>query len=208
MTFWERFSKDRTRAITVGDLYGQLDELIVWLRQEPPTVEACLEMRLTTFDCLGRCVESVTEEHTLLECQDVTLDVFTQGILSGLSQGYLVGLCQGPEGQPVADNPHLDSDQIRLLPPLISPAESLATVFTKLQNSLNRTIETAAAEWQNLATEDLELLAEYGQHQNLSTLEEAAQLFKQPAFQEFLLGTFKGGFAIGLIRSSLAHRRG
>lgn len=68
--------------------------------------------------------------------------------------------------------------------------------------------EVAQGEWATMPTDDLQLLAGYGKHQNLHTGDEAQALAGHSSTEqtEWLMATFKAGYAIGMADAAIIAR--
>jgi hypothetical protein len=77
-----------------------------------------------------------------------------------------------------------------------------------LWENLDRVLETGDSQWRQAHIDDLQLLSGYGKHENRHSLEEGEALQAQSAGQDsafpaFLLASFKGGYAMGVVDAAV-----
>lgn len=77
-----------------------------------------------------------------------------------------------------------------------------------LLSGMDKAREVARDQWVGMPSDDLQLLAGYGKHQNLQTGDESRALVGKPPQEgaEWLMATFKAGYAIGLVDAAIMAR--
>ena len=126
-------------------------------------------------------------------------DTLRQAALAALQGGMMCGALDGllmlAAGQVVSDAS-------------VTVPASLEGKRDLLVAGLVKVREVAQGEWRTMPTDDLQLLAGYGKHQNLQTGQESQALVGRPADEQatWLMATFKAGYAIGAADGAILAR--
>lgn len=177
---------------TVLDLYTQVADL---LENLAVTLASAEELRRDSLDLKHKLLPTVDGLALRLaaqEARDLTLAALTGGMFSGALDGTLLF----SHGQRVSQ-PQLESG----LPYLAQPSRIL-------WDNLDRVLETGDSNWRQGHVDDLQLLSGYGKHENRNSLEEGEAMEAQTRgdrsqFQAFLLASFKGGYAMGVVDAAV-----
>lgn len=122
---------------------------------------------------------------------EAAADAVRQASLAALQGGMMCGVLDGLvmlcASQTVADAPVPVPAQLEGKRDLMNAGLAAAR-------------EVAQKDWNGMAMDDLQLLAGYGKHQNLHTGDESQALVGRTANEqaEWLMATFKAGYAIGV----------
>lgn len=130
---------------------------------------------------------------------DASAEAVRQSSLAALQGGLLCGALDGLIT--------LTAHQAVSAPSLSVPA-ALEAKRDLLLSGMAKAREVAQGDWAAMPTDDLQLLAGYGKHQNLHTGDESQALVGQPlaAQAEWLMATFKAGYAIGVADAAIMAR--
>lgn len=183
---------DQPHPVTVADLYGEIEALLEDMYARPAEAE---ELREDSRSLKGRLLEMVDSLALELSSQDArehTLAALTGGMFSGVLDGTLMFSVGERPTQPTTESQHAY---------LTKPSRLL-------WENLERVLETAHSNWREAHVDDLQLLSGYGRHENRHSLEEGEALERQTRgdrsqFQAFLLASFKGGYAMGVVDSAV-----
>lgn len=177
---------------SVADLYLEIEELLENLHARPAS---SAELRNDALSLKGRLMEMVDSLAMELSPQDArehTLAALTGGMFSGVLDGALM-FSQGERPvQPDTESKHA----------------YLVKSSRLLWQNLERVLETGDASWREAHIDDLQLLSGYGRHENRHSLDEGEALERQTRgdrsqFQAFLLASFKGGYAMGVVDAAV-----
>lgn len=189
---WAEHLKKHGQAVTIPDLYLLVDRFLEEMGQEEKIWAALRSETNRIFGELTDIIEEVPEELTLLRAQNITLEVFTSGMLAGACDGRLLLAEQTLEG--VREFPFRDN-------------ELRASSYVLCKN-IGQIRQTVKESWSKAHPDDLHLLKGYAEHENASTLQEGGQIgtVSSSSLQRFLLATFKGGYATGAIFAAVRVR--
>jgi hypothetical protein len=177
---------------TVFDLYQEVEDLLEDLHLTPATPN---ELRNDSRHLKGRLIELVDGlggDFTPEQAREFTLAALTGGMFSGALDGTL-----------------LFSQQERVAQPgLGSSLSYLQKPASLLWENLERVLDVAHGSWGQAHVDDLQLLSGYGKHENRHSLDEGEALERQTRgdrsqFQAFLLASFKGGYAMGVVDAAV-----
>jgi hypothetical protein len=190
-TIWNQRAEP-SQAVTVSELYEQVETFLAGLKSRPATVAELENQSAILTQSLPELVLSAATELSMLQAQNMTLEAFALGMIRGAGDGSLLF-------QHRVHAPH---------PPLEFEAELLQPSAQTLLKNLVQITEVAGEKWPESHPDDLHLLCAYAKHENQNTLREGSQVAQQCSpqmyeFQHFLLATFKGGFATGLIQAAV-----
>jgi len=181
------------QAVTVAELYDQIESFLTHLKTHPATVSQLEQQSQLLTQELPRIVHSASSQLSLLHSQNVTLEALSFGMIRGASDGSL-----------------LFQHRVDAVPqtPIQFEAEHLHSLSETLLRNLSQITDVAGEKWLESHPDDLYLLCAYAKHENQSTLQEGGAVAQQCAhdmfeFQRFLMATFKGGFATGLIQAAV-----
>lgn len=171
---------------SVAELYSHVEELLVNLHGTSPDPSKLAHDSLKLKSELMPTVHSLQEMPDTQRAQSLTLASLQQGMLAGALDGANLY-----RHHRLAPQPDFSSED-----------PQLKKFGTTLKENLDRVLLVAQTSWGNSHVDDLQLLSGYGKHQNLQTLEECAELLRGPSqltdLQNFLMATFKGGYAMGM----------
>ncbi len=165
---------------------------------EPRDELATLSAR-TTAACLERAIR-VPRPRTVGEAGQLAIEALASGLTAGGLDG-LIGLTAGQTTRLAAA---AAAEKLR------NQQSAHGDDLGKLAAQIDKTQAVARDSWSTMSDDDLQLLAGYGKHQNLQTGSEAAPFAEAgqsaEAFQQFLLATFKAGYALGVIDAVIVAR--
>ena len=179
---------------TIESLFSEVADLLEHLRATPAEPEQLqdnshqLKFRLLEF------VESVGPELDPQNAREATLAAMTSGMFSGALDGTLLYAHR----------------LVSVQPAVLSLKEGLEKPSRLLWENLSRVIDVGQSSWGEAHIDDLQLLAGFGKHENLNSLEEGEAVEAQSRadrleFQTFLLASFKGGYAMGVVDAAVVH---
>jgi hypothetical protein len=177
---------------SLPELYLEIRDLLQDLDAAPATPK---ELRDDSGRLKGRLMEMVDGlelDFSPQAARDYTLAAMTGGMFSGALDGTLL-FSQGQR----ASQPGLKSAHAFLGKP-----------SRLLWENLDRVLAVAQDSWAAAHVDDLQLLSGYGKHENRDSLEEGEGLERQTRgdrsqFQAFLLASFKGGYAMGVVDAAV-----
>lgn len=163
---------------SISQAFARVDARLMQIKQEPAPLP---ELAAESTDTLARAREPLPADWRA-SAQQLTLTALSQGLLCGALDGAIL----------------YQAGQLPTLPTSTGDEE-------KLFKSLGAAREVANESWRGMTADDLQLLSGFGKHENRNTLEEgqAAAQGSPEEFRTFLLGTFKAGYAVGLVDSAV-----
>lgn len=178
--------------LSVLDLYSEVEDLLEDLHLTPATEgelrddSRILKLRLVEL------IDGLTAEITAREARTFTLAAMTGGMFAGALDGTLLFQSGTRLPQPALRSAH---------PGLLKPVRLLG-------ENLERVLDLGQTSWGDAHVDDLQLLSGYGKHENRLSLEDAEQMEAQTRgdraqFQTFLLASFKGAYAMGMIDAAV-----
>ncbi len=178
--------------MNVQDLYREIEDLLENLHALPASGQELRDDSANLKDRLLEMVDSLALELTPQGAREHTLAALTGGMFSGALDGALMFSAGERIKQPATESRH---------PYLTKPSRLL-------WENLERVLETAHSNWRQAHVDDLQLLSGYGRHENRHSLEEGEALERQTRgdrsqFQAFLLASFKGGYAMGVVDAAV-----
>lgn len=177
---------------TIAELYLQVEDLLVALHRE----QACAkELRQDSERLKGRLLELVDgldTDFSSAAAKEFTLASLTGGMFAGALDGTLL----------------FSHDERVKQPPTESTHAYLSGPSRLLWQNLDRILDVGAANWRQAHVDDLQLLSGYGKHENRHSIEEGEALERQTRgdrsqFHAFLLASFKGGYAMGVVDAAV-----
>lgn len=182
---------------TVFELYTQVEDLLEALHTSQASIEELdrdsgqlKQQLLRTVDGLSGVAGSAGAPSA--SGRLLTLAALSGGMFAGALDGTLLFSCDVRVRQPELRSEH---------PQLARPSRLL-------WENLDRVLETGDSQWRQAHIDDLQLLSGYGKHENRHSLEEGEALQAQSAGQDsafpaFLLASFKGGYAMGVVDAAV-----
>ena len=144
------------------------------------------------FQKLGPLIEAVPDRLSMLQAQNFTLEALALGMVCGAGDGMLEFFHHAQrKHEPLSlDKPQLQSDS------------------QTLSKNLEQILTTARENWSKAHPDDLHLLCGYGKQENQNSLQEGGKLAAECEkdlypYRKFLLATFKGGYAMGVIEAAV-----
>ena len=194
-SIWSQRNLGRTPAVTVEELYEQVEAFAEGLVSNPVVPDVLIAEGEALSSKLVPLVEAVSSEPSMLQAQNFTLEALALGMIVGVCDGTLIYL-----GQKRREPSKLHFKDTKL--------QSNARTLTK---NLNQILKTADEQWRKSHPDDLHLLCGYGKQENLNSLQEGSKVAgdcKEDLYpyRKFLLATFKGGYAMGAIQAAVAAR--
>ena len=190
---WDLRTAGSPRAVTVPELYQQVEDFVTSLKSEPPAANEVSAQGLYLQSALIPVAQAVPAEPSALQAQNLTLEALAVGMVAGCGDAFL--LCAGEECS------ELES--------FIFQESPLTDAGALLRKGLANVRSTVSGPWSQTAADDLHLLSGYAKQENENSLQEGAQVAQDKGraeFQRFLLATFKGGYATGAVVAT-AHCR-
>ncbi len=191
-TVWSERNKGRTAAVTVPELYQQVEQFLRSLKDKPAPHNELLEQSETLSRALMPLVAAVKENQSMLQAQNFTLEAFALGMVRGAGDGAVLF-----QYQQSVEHPEFETDD-----------EALKSSAEVLHKNIKHIAETAQNQWAKAHSDDLHLLCGYGKQENLGSLQEGGKLGVKDEtslfeFRKFLLASFKGGYATGMIQAAV-----
>lgn len=176
----------------MSELYHEAADLLEALRDQPASVTALVRDSSLLKFRLMEMVDQLEAEFSPESAREFTLAALSGGIFSGALDGTLLFAHQHRVAQP---------QQPSLLSALEKPSRLL-------WENLHRVLEVAESNWSQAHIDDLQLLSGYGKHENRLSLEEGEEMEQRTrgdrlAFQQFLMASFKGGYAMGTVDAAV-----
>jgi hypothetical protein len=137
-------------------------------------------------------VDGLLDDFDAQQAREFTLAALTGGMFSGALDGTL-----------------LFREKERVVQPKLESSLSYLRKPTGLLwGNLAQVLEVGHSSWGQAHVDDLQLLSGYGKHENRNSLEEGEALERQTRgdrsqFQAFLLASFKGGYAMGVVDAAV-----
>lgn len=193
-TVWSERNKGKPSAVTVPELYQQVEDFLCGLKARPAPHKQLLEQSGILTKALAPLVTAVPAEQSMLQAQNFTLEALALGMVRGASDGAVVF-----HYQQSIEHPKFEFDD-----------EALSASAEVLHNNLVKIAEVAHNEWSKAHPDDLHLLCGFGKQENIGSLQEGGKLGVADTtdrfdFQKFLLASFKGGYATGLIQAAVVY---
>lgn len=180
------------RPASLNDLYGEVGDLLADLHLTPAQVAELRDDSLHLKTRLLELVDGLELEFAAQAARDFTLAALTGGMFAGALDGTLL---------------YLHSERVEQ-PALQSKKAYLTRSSTLLWDNLSRVLEVGESSWGQAHVDDLQLLSGYGKHENRHSLDEGEALEAQTRgdrsqFQAFMLASFKGGYAMGVVDAAV-----
>lgn len=177
---------------TVADLYLEIEDLLENLHATPASARELREDARSLKGRLLDMVDSLALELSPQEAREHTLAALAGGMFSGVLDGALMFSLGERAMQPGTESRHA----------------YLVKSSRLLWQNLERVLETGHSNWREAHVDDLQLLSGYGRHENRHSLEEGEALERQTRgdrsqFQAFLLASFKGAYAMGVVDAAV-----
>ena len=191
---WDRYRGDQAQAVTVSELYEQVETFVQKLGAENPQAGELAAQGAYLSSALVPVVSSVPESASMLQSQNLTLEALALGMVAGAGDAFALS----------------SSGECSEFAPFVFPDKKLTELAAILTKNLQQVRDTVSGQWSTAESGDLFLLAGYAKHENQNSLQEGAQVMKEQGqfpFQKFLLATFKGGYATGAVMSTAEYRR-
>lgn len=176
----------------MGELYERVESFVRSLKTDPVEPTRLQDQGQQLFQKLGPLIEAVPDHLSMLQAQNFTLEAFALGMVCGAGDGML-------------DFFHHAQRKSEVLALSDKRLENDAKILT---HNLGQIRTTAKENWSKAHPDDLHLLCGYGKQENLGSLQEGAKLAEECdddlyPYRKFLLATFKGGYAIGMIQAAV-----
>ncbi len=179
---------------TVEALFSEVADLLEHLHSLPAQPEQLQENSEHLKSQLLELVDAVGPELEATSSRNATLAALTGGMFAGALDGTLIYAHSVAVEQPTR----------------LSRNEALARSSGVLWQNLARVLEVGQSSWGEAHVDDLQLLSGYGKHENRNSLDEGEAMEAQSRsdrleFQTFLLASFKGGYAMGVVDAAVMH---
>jgi hypothetical protein len=183
---------DPPHPATIEELYREVEDLLEDLHASPASPE---ELRGDSSHLKRRLIELVDGlelELSPKKAREFTLAALAGGMFAGALDGTLLYSHSERTEQPA----------------LRSSLAYLQRSSGVLWENLSRVLEVGESSWRHAHVDDLQLLSGYGKHENRHSMDEGEELEAQTRddrsqFQAFLLASFKGGYAMGVVDSAV-----
>lgn len=179
---------------TLTDLYEEIACLLQSLQSQSPSPAQLQQESLALKHQLITTATLPLTEITPKQARELTLAALASGTYSGALDGTLLYLHQKKYDHP--------------LPESANPKLGLS--LKTLQNKLTDILEASLNTWALTDVNDLQLLSGFGKHENRHSLDEGEEKERSTRedrieFSRFLLASFKAGYAIGVIDSTILY---
>lgn len=179
---------------TLEGLFSEVADLLEHLHRNPAGPEELQSDSLRLKSQLVELTRAIDGSLDRTGSRQATLSAMTGGMFAGALDGVLLYGHQvlTPE------------------PPIQSEAGKLARSWGTLWENLSQVLEVGQSSWGQAHVDDLQLLSGYGKHENRHSLSEGEAMEVETrgdrlGFQTFLLASFKGGYAMGVIDAAVMY---
>ena len=176
---------------SLNSLFYEVANLLERLHTEPAPPQELTEDAARLKAHLAELTQAVGAELAPAASREATLSALTGGMFAGALDGALLYLHKQTAAQPD-----------------VIPSEPLEKSWGVLWNNLARVLEVGQSSWAEAHVDDLHLLSNFGKHENRNSLDEGEEMEQQTredrgGFQTFLLASFKGGYAMGVVDAAV-----
>ncbi len=179
---------------TMAVLFSEVANLLEHLHSSPAQPEELQDDSLRLKSQLLDLADAIGPELDQTLSREATLSAMTGGMFAGALDGALLYAHRRLAAQPT-------------LQPASPALERSSRV---LWGNLTKVLEVGQSSWGEAHVDDLQLLSSYGKHENRNSLEEGEAMEAQTRadrleFQTFLLASFKGGYAMGVVDAAVMY---
>lgn len=177
---------------TMTQLYTEVEDFLEEAATRDLAVQQLHEESSLLKDRLIDLVDSLASPSGSPSDRAATLAALTAGMFAGALDGMLLFVHNQRVKQPIKQSCH----------PALQDSSRL------LWENLERVLEVGQANWAEAHVDDLQLLSGYGKHENRRSLEEGQESGARSGedrlpFQSFILASFKGGYAMGVVDAAV-----
>lgn len=179
---------------TLEGLFSEVADLLEHLHRNPADPEELQSDSLRLKSQLSELTRAVDGSLDQAGSRQATLSAMTGGMFAGALDGVLL------YGHRIVTSQ----------PPIQSETEKLTRSWGTLWKNLSQVLEVGQSSWGQAHVDDLQLLSGYGKHENRNSLSEGEAMQARSGgdrldFQTFLMASFKGGYAMGVVDAAVMY---